>query len=214
MKLRNLIPTIAVTAVFTIVSGSVSAQPDSIERQEVQFARGAVGTIIPGRIVGRQTIDYIVRASAGQRISAKLTSGSSAVYFNLLPPTGATALYVGDGFPANDYVGRLPVTGAYRLRVYLNRAAARRGERADYSLALRIDPARPGAQTNAAERSCLAEVGKRTGTRGTSVIASRREGPRTIVDVGVRGAIAPWRCTVGPGGRVIDVMFMGDEGAL
>ena len=78
----------------------------------------------------------------------------------------------------------------------------------------RIDPARPGAQTNAAERSCLAEVGKRTGTRGTSVIASRREGPRTIVDVGVRGAIAPWRCTVGPGGRVIDVMFMGDEGAL
>ena len=46
------------------------------------------------------------------------------------------------------------------------------------------------------------------------VIASRREGPRTIVDVGVRGAIAPWRCTVGPGGRVIDVMFVGDEGAL
>lgn len=52
------------------------AQPDVI-KHPVQFAKGKSASTIEGSLSGGQTIDYMLRAAAGQTMSVKLSGGSS-----------------------------------------------------------------------------------------------------------------------------------------
>ena len=92
------------------------AQSDIVKRP-VQFAAGKTGTTIKGNVTGDQTVDYTLRAAAGQTMTVKLAGGST-VYHNVLPP-GSTgeALFVGsrDG---NVSTTQLPASGEYTIRVY------------------------------------------------------------------------------------------------
>ena len=124
-----------------------------IETREVQFAKGKSSAIIRSTIKGDQTIDYTLRARAGQTMSVTLATRNGSNYFNVLPPgSNDEALFVGSS-DGNKWTAALPADGEYKLRVYLMRNAARRNEVANYALTVAI--------TGAPRQSVWAALGQR-----------------------------------------------------
>jgi hypothetical protein len=104
-----------------------------IRQEKVQFAKGASSAVIKGQLKGDATVDYLVRAAAGQTLSVKLQKTNAQNYFNVMPPgSTGSAMFVGDS--GENYSGVLPTDGDYIVRVYLMRPAARRGESSNYTL--------------------------------------------------------------------------------
>lgn len=130
-------------AIFMLLAAAGLAQAEGIKSQPVQFAKGTSSATIKGSLKGDQTIDYTLRAKAGQTMSVTLATKHGANYFNVLPP-GSTgeALFVGSS-GGNEWTGALPADGEYKVRVYLMRSAARRGETANYTLTVGVTGA-PG----------------------------------------------------------------------
>ena len=122
---------------FLLSSAWVLAQ-DSIESRPVHFSKGSTAATIQETIKGDQTIDYTVRASAGQTMTVSLKTSNASNYFNVLPP-GSTgeAIFVGSS-GGNRWQGVLAAGGEYKIRVYLMRNAARRNETAKYSLTVGV----------------------------------------------------------------------------
>jgi len=112
-------------------------QGAEIERRPVQFAKGASSATVKGTIKGDQTIDYVLRAKAGQTMRVKLDTRHTALYFNVLPPGSETALHVGST-SGNEWAGALPADGEYTVRTYLMRSAARRNESGSYTMTIGI----------------------------------------------------------------------------
>ncbi|MBK5933435.1 hypothetical protein C8N32_10794 [Rhodovulum imhoffii] len=110
------------------------AQGGEIATVPLSFTQGQTTAAVTGRIVGYEIIDYTLEVSAGQVIQATLSATNDSAYFNILPPgEDSVALFVGSS-QGNSFIGALPESGAYRLRVYLMRSAARRGEGSDFEL--------------------------------------------------------------------------------
>jgi hypothetical protein len=109
-----------------------------IESRPLQFTKGASSATVKGSLKGDKTIDYKLRAKAGQTMSVALKTSNGANYFNVLPP-GSTgeAIFVGST-GGNEWTGPLAADGEYTVRVYLMRSAARRNETANYTLTVGI----------------------------------------------------------------------------
>ena len=139
--MRTFLSCLFATLVLTVAPSL--AQADIVMRP-VQFAKGKSGATIKGSITGDQTVDYTLRAAAGQTMTAKLSGGSS-VYHNVLPP-GSTgeALFVGsrDGDKSST---TLAVTGEYTIRVYQMGQAASSGKRSTFTLDVAIVGGAPKA---------------------------------------------------------------------
>ncbi len=120
--------------------GSTSLAADGIESRPLQFAKGASSTTVKGSIAGRQTIDYKLRARAGQTMQVNLKSGNPGLAFNVLPP-GSKDVAIEGAIGLQEWSGALPADGEYTVRTYLDRAGARRGEKAGYTLTVAIDGA-------------------------------------------------------------------------
>ena len=113
------------------------AAPVAPRTERVQFAKGSAAATIKGRIKGDATIDYRVRAGAGQTLTVALQGSNPQNYFNVLPP-GAKDVAMFVGQDGGGYKGVLPTDGDYTVRVYLMRPAARRNETSDYTLAIGV----------------------------------------------------------------------------
>jgi hypothetical protein len=128
---------LAVLASLSLIS-TPAAHADEIRSQAVQFAKGHSTATVKGTIKGRQTIDYTLRARAGQTMKVSLKTSNGANYFNVLPPgSNDVAIFVGST-GGNEWTGALPADGEYKVRVYLMRSAARRNETASYTLTVGI----------------------------------------------------------------------------
>lgn len=105
--------------------------------QRVRFPRGSTGTIVRGRVRGYDYIDYLVGVRSGQQMTVTLRSDNGQNYFNVTAPGGGEAFFHGDaeGDTAQFTTQR---NGDYRVRVYLMRAAARRGEVGNFRLEIAI----------------------------------------------------------------------------
>ncbi len=115
-----------------------TAAAPTIETRPIQFAKGASSATVKGTLKGDRTIDYKLRAKAGQTMTVKLATSNAADYFNVLPPGSSDeAIFVGS-IGGNAWAGALPADGEYRIRMYLMRSAARRHETANYTLAIGI----------------------------------------------------------------------------
>jgi hypothetical protein len=111
---------------------------EEIRKVPVHFKKGASQASIKGHIKGRETIDYILRARAGQTMTVNLETSHMGAYFNVLPPgSDNEAIFVGQ-VAGPKFEGKLPKDGDYKIRVYLVRAAARRNESAKYTLKVKI----------------------------------------------------------------------------
>lgn len=110
---------------------------DGIESRPLKFAKNASSATVKGTLAGRQTIDYKLRAKAGQQMSVALKSANAGLSFNVLPP-GSLDVAIPGAIGLQDWQGALPADGEYTVRMYLPRSAARRGEKAAYSLTVAI----------------------------------------------------------------------------
>ncbi|WP_447729044.1 hypothetical protein [Sphingomonas koreensis] len=122
---------ILAAASLCIVAPAVAQSPTRSER--VQFPRGASSQVVRGTIRGYSSVDYIVGARAGQTLRVSMRTGNASAYFNVIAPGAQNAMFIGSN-GGNRFSGRLPQTGDYRVRIYLMRNAARRGESATYAL--------------------------------------------------------------------------------
>jgi len=135
--MKFILTTTAVALALAQALVGTAAADAGIRQEEVQFAKGASSAVIKGQLKGDATIDYTVRAAAGQTLAVKLQKSNAQNYFNVLPP-GSTgvAMFVGD--TGENYSGLLPTDGDYTIRVYLMRPAARRGEASSYTLTIGV----------------------------------------------------------------------------
>lgn len=133
--------------IINFVANPPSGQPPAgqppageIRKERVQFEQGLNYAVRNGTIRGRETVDYVLAAQAGQRMVIRvLRKTNGAFFYNVLPPGSETALYVGSSSAKPDmWAGVLPATGDYTVRVYLIRAAARRGETASYAVQMTV----------------------------------------------------------------------------
>lgn len=112
------------------------AQTD-IEEKIVHFKPGTSSAMIEGSITGYETIDYLLTAQMGQLMTIHMETRHAANYFNVLFEDNPIALH-NSSINGNEWGGILPRNGTYRIRVYLMRSAARRGETANYTLNMSI----------------------------------------------------------------------------
>lgn len=135
---KALLAAVALTA--TTWGGLALAAGDPPPRKEqVTFAKGASSATIKGTIKGHTDIDYHLRAAAGQTLEVKLQGSNSQNEFNVLVPGSANvAMYSSMMTGERSFKAVLPTDGDYVIRVYLNRAAARRTESSQYTLTVGV----------------------------------------------------------------------------
>lgn len=132
-----------VVAAIAAASFASTAWAD-IQTKPVSFKKGESSATIKGRLKGDQTIDYSLRAKAGQTMSVDMKTSNAAAYFNVLPP-GSTGEAIFIGSTSGDtWTGTLPADGEYKVRTYLMRSAARRNEVANFTLNVAITGASHG----------------------------------------------------------------------
>lgn len=91
------------------------------------------GKTIKGTIKGDESVHYIVKLDAGEKLSVSMTTSNRGSYFNVLPRDSDNALFIGSSDGMN-FSGAVPDKGEYVVQVYLMRSAARRNETANYTL--------------------------------------------------------------------------------
>jgi uncharacterized protein YraI len=105
----------------------------------VTFKPGLNSATIKGELHGRAGASYRVPAGAGQKLTVAMKASNLQAYFNVSAPGSApVAMFIGSSGGKFDGVV-LPDDGEYVVTVYLMRAAARRDERASYTLTVRLD---------------------------------------------------------------------------
>ncbi|WP_237214826.1 hypothetical protein [Falsiroseomonas oryziterrae] len=150
-----------------------AAQAAEVRTVQVHFAHGTTGATLSGHVAGHEAVHYRLGLRAGQMLQVVLHAGSDAVGFNVFEPGHVpgrdAALYIGEqGGPRMEV--RTSHDGDYLIQVFLNRAAARRGERANY----RLEVAATGGGTAAPARGNDATV-PGTGFHATGQLPCARE---------------------------------------
>jgi hypothetical protein len=166
-------------------SGSGHAQTSV----RVQFAPGTTGTVVNGTISGREYIDYIVDARAGQTITVALsvtaTNGNGSIFYNILPAgQGFPALYNGSTDDDRRTEVTLPETGDWAIRVYLMGNDRDAGRTVGYSIDIFIAPSGGSSDPGGSGAVGTARV---TGVPANDVL-NVRNGPGT--GNGIVGALA------------------------
>ena len=118
---------------------SATALAADVRTERVHFHKGANSATVQGTIKGYESVDYVLGASAGQSMNVSMATDNGANYFNIMAPGKADeAMFIGST-SGNQFEGKLPASGDYKVRVYMMRSAARRDEVANYRLEMVID---------------------------------------------------------------------------
>ncbi len=130
-----LIHKIPAWLLLLVVATTASAQ--DIRRESLDLDQVNELRIVEGTISGREITDYQVSGERSQILSVDLLTSNPANYFNILRAGSNQAVFNGStqGMVADV---PLPESGAYVIRVYLMRSAARRDETARYSLGISL----------------------------------------------------------------------------
>lgn len=123
-----------VMVVLMVVAGGPAHARDEIRRERVQFDTGSSSAAITGTITGHEVVDYMLGALAGQTMTVTMSTEHTACYFNVLPPDSEDeAIFIGS-VEGRDFEGILDLDGDWKIRVYVMRSAARRGETARFTI--------------------------------------------------------------------------------
>jgi hypothetical protein len=126
--------------VCTLILFASAVQARDVQNKQVHFEHGADCAVIQESITGYQAVNYLVSAKAGQSMVVALTTDNNADYFNVYVPgkgPGDQAVFIGTQ-QGNRYKRRLAADGEYTISVFLMRNAARRNERAGFTLNIEI----------------------------------------------------------------------------
>jgi hypothetical protein len=127
--------------VFMLVTLSMPAFARDVRDESVRIAPGTISKTINETITGYQSVNYKLCAKAGQHMVVVLKTDNGGNYFNIFVPgkgPGDEAKFIGSQ-QGGRYEGTLPTDGEYTVDVYLMRNAARRNEKANYTLEIGID---------------------------------------------------------------------------
>ena len=124
---------LAVMVLALGLAGTVSA--DTTRR--IQFAGGSDHAEVSDKIKGYDGASFLVGASAGQTLKVEMSSPNGAAYFNVTAPGANEAMFIGS-ISGERFEGTLPVSGDYRIDVYMMRSAARRDEVAKFKLKISV----------------------------------------------------------------------------
>jgi hypothetical protein len=124
---------------ISLPAGNGVAQP-AIESQRVTFRADTDSTLLKGQLKGDHTVDYILRAGAGQILTVELKGSNPQNYFNVVAAGSDSALFIGST-SGNSFRGLLPSDGDVTVRLYLMRPAARRNESSSYTIRVGISGA-------------------------------------------------------------------------
>jgi hypothetical protein len=126
-------------ALGLLAAGAASA--DETHSVRIRFERGASGATLHGTIAGGETILYRLATGAGQMLAVTLDSRHGGLEFNVFSPGKVPgrdeALFIGSTGGSHMEV-RTAEAGDHTIQVYLVRAAARRGEHADFTLRVAV----------------------------------------------------------------------------
>jgi len=103
-----------------------------VRNEKVALASDGSATL-KGRIKGRQSVRYMVPASAGGQMTVELEASNASTYFNIGQAGKDEAFYRG-AIEGNVFKGRLPAARDYVITVYQMRNAARRNAVSRYTL--------------------------------------------------------------------------------
>jgi hypothetical protein len=137
---------VALIFLTLVCYAAIAAQARDIRTEQVRCKGGQTSTSIKGRIVGYESVSYVLGAEAGQTMTIALNPSNLATYFNVYEPgkkpgddalanSGITGPMIPD---LNKFKGRLPGSGEYTISVYMMRSAARRKEVSRYTLDISI----------------------------------------------------------------------------
>lgn len=189
MSMHAALRASAITLALLVGCTTVHAA-DGILTRPLQFAKGASSATVKGSIEGRQMIDYQLRAKAGQTMTVDLKSRNNGLAFNVLPP-GSKDVAIPDSIGQQSWRGTLPADGAYTVRTYLPRSAARRGEKAAFSLTVAItggDAPAAGTADSAMDKAIDLAAAGRFNATGQVPCAQTKSQPMRQCDFGVARA--------------------------
>lgn len=138
MHTKTVITSLLLAACALLATLPALADRD-IRTEQVHFKRGANSTVIEARINGYEIVDYVLHARKGQYMNASMATDNGANYFNILAPGETEVAMFNGSSNDNQFEGTLPESGAYKIRIYMMRSAARREEVANYRLEIIID---------------------------------------------------------------------------
>jgi len=129
--------TIAAVLPGLLLTTALASAGVSIRQEQIQFEKGKASATIKGSIQGDQTVDYTLRAAAGQSMVVLFEPSNLSAYFNVTAPGADAAMFVGST-SGNRFEAELPADGVYTIRVCLMRNAARRNELVNYKLEVTV----------------------------------------------------------------------------
>ncbi len=100
---------------------------------------GSSAVQLKGKLEGpdNSTRDYVVHVKKGQTLSVALDADKlSSTYFNIVRQESDEALFVGETQHGKAWQQQIQDGGKYIVRIYLDRAVARRGESSRYTLSI------------------------------------------------------------------------------
>ena len=138
--MKTMTRNLCLAALLLAPLGTVlAAEPSDRMVKPVHFQHATSHAALTGRIQGYRYVDYQLRAAAGQTLKAQLQTSHPAVSFNLLPPGSVDVAMQTGQTTGNHVIQVLPDDGLYTLRVYMERAAARRNESASFTLSVEVN---------------------------------------------------------------------------
>lgn len=186
---------------FLLLAGFAFAE-DKVTR--IQFERGKSEAIVQGTVKGRDGVLYKLNAKDGQFLRVEMLPGVKGADFNIFIPGRAPGeeAFFSSMAGGRKYLGQLYKTGDHSILVYQNRAAARRGEVADFKMLVSITDQPPVEEEKPATGpvpkrvidDCLAALRKQIPDKLMKVVSASRGETSFIVDISVEGVPKPWRC--------------------
>ncbi|WP_432383484.1 hypothetical protein [Duganella sp. P38] len=124
----------ALCSALALTSAPAAGQ---LARHMTELSGAPQAKTMRGKLRGRDTAEYTVHLREGQTLAVRLKTNLRSNYFNVTGPDGGEALFVGSRDGAR-YRAKVTQEGVYKISVYLMPNAARRDERASYSLKIEV----------------------------------------------------------------------------
>jgi xanthosine utilization system XapX-like protein len=125
------------TLLCTMVMGAAVGFAQAPKQVPVNFRPGKSSAVLVGRLVGDQAIDYVLTVKAGQKVSVTLTKAKSSAGYLVID--AGTGNGMADSNLAGTRANVVAVTdGKVKVRLFMVRAAARRGESSPFSLTISV----------------------------------------------------------------------------
>ncbi|MFV8781760.1 hypothetical protein ACNKU7_04995 [Microbulbifer sp. SA54] len=135
-----ILPLLLLTLVAALAGPRNEQRSERILFSGTGSSGGMQATQVAASIRGYQTIEYLVEAKTGQSLALDLHSNNIASAFRITAPAAPRAMHSASG-QSSRFKGTLPRDGTYRIEIFLKDHAAENGERAAFSLDIRLsDP--------------------------------------------------------------------------